>query len=447
MMANGSEPDVPPAATASARRSVWRRLLKVALVAMTVLLLLITGWVGRSAADGSPDDVTPVRDSLAFLRASLESGGGEAAQQQFPEGYFFSSALYGLAWTDLATAGNADARSARREAQWALDRLGSPAGRSAFNDALRPRYGIFYAGWSLLLRSETASLDPTAVGTDERNQIAADADAVASAFEDNLDAGGSPFLVAYSNQSWPVDSVVAIAALRRADEVTGQDHGQLIDRWLRRVNDLVDPRTGLLPHQTDPKTGAVIEGSRGSSQTIIQRMWPTVDPATRSEVYRRFRTYFVATRAGFVGVREYPDGVDGAGDVDSGPLVLGFSASASAVAIGAARANGDESLAVAILHEADVFGAPLTIGGERRYAFGAVPIGDAFLTWARATPPTPASDYPTMTGWWPSLVVLPWTIVGGAWLLVGRARRRRTRSGSRPDDPLRVVPPRGASPA
>jgi hypothetical protein len=426
--------EAEPLSAPPLRLSRWRRVGFVALLTVTVLLGSITVWIGRSASDGLPDDVTPVRDSLAYLRASLESGGGEAAQQQFPEGYFFSSALYGLAWTDLAAGGGVDASAARAEARWALDRLESPAGRSAFNDALMPKYGIFYAGWSLLLRSEVASLDPAAVGTDERDRIVADSVAVASAFEDNLDAGGSPFLVAYSNQSWPVDSVVAIAALRRADHVTDQDHGQLIDRWLRRVNDLVDPRTGLLPHQTDPKTGAVVQGSRGSSQSIIQRMWPTVDPGTASEVYRRFRTQFVATWAGFVGIREYPDGMDGPGDVDSGPLVVGFSASASAVAIGAARANGDEGLAVAIVHEADAFGVPLTIGGKRRYAFGAVPIGDAFLTWARSTPPAPVSDYPTMAGWWPFLLVLPWTIVGASWLLVVRSRRRKTHSTSTAED-------------
>ncbi len=428
-MTSGGGPDIRPATTTAARRRSGRRPATLALVVVTALLLLITGWVGRSVADGSPDDVTPARDSLAFQRAALEGGSGEAAQQQFPEGSFFSYALYGLAWADLAAAGHADAGSAAGEARWALDRLESPAGRGAFDAALTPRFGIFYAGWTLLLRANAAALEPVVDGA-QRNQITAEADAIASAFQSSLNAGGSPFLAAYPDQSWPVDNVVAMAALRRADLVTGQDHGPLIDRWLRRAAGLVDPRTGLLPHQTDPRTGAIIQGSRGTSQTIIQRLWPTVDPASAPEVYRRFRSQFVATGAGLVGIREHPEGVEGAGDVDSGPLVLGFSASATAVAIGSARANGDEGLAVAILHEADVFGLPLTFGGERRYVFGAVPIGDAFVTWARTTPRAPASDHPTVHPWWPFALVLPWTIVGASWMVVVRALRRSERSAS-----------------
>jgi hypothetical protein len=405
---------------------------------VTLFLTVTTVWVGRSVMDSSPDDVTPVRDSLTFLRSSLERGGGEAAQQQFPEGYFFSYALYGLAWTGLAQAEHVDRGAARSEARWALDQLDSAAGRRVFTEALKPSYGIFYAGWSLLLRADVASLDESALDVAERDRIAADADAVAGAFADSLEGGGSPFLVAYPNQSWPVDSVVAIAALRQADRATGGVHDALIDRWIRRANELIDPRTGLFPHQTDPMTGKLIQGSRGTSQSIIQRLWPLVDPATAPDVYRRFRSEFVTTTAGLLGVREYPAGVDGAADVDSGPLVLGFSASATAVAMGAARANGDGELAVAIGHEADVFGIPLTIGGERRYAFGAVPIGDAFVTWARATPQVPARTFPRVNATWSMYVVIPWAIVGLAWTFMWRGRARRARAACPPD---RVIPP------
>ena len=394
--------------------------------------------VAQAGADGAPDDATPVRDSLTFLRGRLDTGAGEDAQQLFPEGYYFAHALYGLAWTDLAAAGHADVAAARREARWALDRLESPAGRQPFSASLRPSYGIFYAGWTLLLRAQLAALDDDA---EEDRRVRDEADAIAGAFEASLDAGGSPFLVAYPGQSWPVDNVVAIAALRQADRATGSDHGPLIARWLARAQELVDPATRLLPHQTDPATGRVVEGSRGTSQSIIQRLWPIVDPSTAPDVYRRFHDRFVQSSLGWVGVREYPTGIDGPGDVDSGPVVLGFAASSTAVSIGAARANGDPDLAVAILHEADVYGMPLTWSGERRYLGGVLPVGDAFMAWARAAPLAPATDQPSPTAWWPMHLLLPWTVVGGAWLLVVRRRRSGAPRGAR------AVHQKAASPA
>ena len=48
---------------------------------------------------------------------------------------------------------------------------------------------------------------------------------------------------------------------------------------------------------------------------------------------------------GLVGFREWPRGVERPADMDSGPIVFGIGTAASALAIGAARAQGDEVLA------------------------------------------------------------------------------------------------------
>jgi hypothetical protein len=85
---------------------------------------------------------------------------------------------------------------------------------------------------------------------------------------------------------------------------------------------------------------------------MIQRFWPLVDPAGAPASYARFRELFVTTQYGVVGVREFPPGVGGRGDVDSGPLVAGLSASATTVAIGAATVNGDRALAATLVHKA-----------------------------------------------------------------------------------------------
>jgi hypothetical protein len=384
--------------------------LRRVLVLVLVLAMLATGVIIARGAwvmtRDPPADLAGVRAQLAFLRTALDGGAGERMQQRFPEGYFFCHVLHGLAWTQVAERDPAWVDQARREATRAAEALDSVQGRAPFSAELHPRYGIFHAGWSLLLRARTATLAPDAVMPGELRRVRADADALAAAVTDALDGGGSPFLEAYPGQAWPVDTVVAMAALRAADEATGTDHRRLVERWRTTALEHADPDLGLLPHQVDPDTGVAVEAPRGSSQSIIQHFWPALDPRGAAAVYRRFRTVFVTRELGLVGVREYPAGVEGRGDVDSGPLVRGLSASASAVTIAGARTAGDVGLGRTLAREAELVGQPVTWRGERRYLGGVLPVADAFLAWALSTPAAPEPLDPPLTaipaawGWW-----------------------------------------------
>jgi hypothetical protein len=232
-------------------------------------------------------------------------------------------------------------------------------------------------------------------------RFAADCAALAAAF----DRSPTPFLSAYPGQAWPVDSTVAVAAVRLCDVLLPARFAHTIERWLRAARERLDPATGLLPHRADPLTGEPLEGARGSSQSIIARFLSEVDPDWGREQYMGFRRQFVDAPLGVAGVREYPHGSQGVGDVDSGPLLLGISLSASAVTLGAALVREDQALAEPLLHASEAFGLPIGWGGSKRYLFGAVPVGDAFLVWAKtALPwcdvPIPAPGLPVVSWWW-----------------------------------------------
>src|SRR5690606_2931017 len=108
------------------------------------------------------------------------------------------------------------------EARWALRALDSPTGRAPFSAGLTPPYGVFYVGWTSWLRGGVVRLaGGPAAAPEEAARLAEDTDALAAAFTEHLDDTGSPFLPAYPDQAWPVDSVVAVAALRLADHLTG----------------------------------------------------------------------------------------------------------------------------------------------------------------------------------------------------------------------------------
>ncbi|MGX7673549.1 hypothetical protein [Plantactinospora sp. DSM 117369] len=415
------------------RSTTARRVLRWSylLLAVVVTAGAVSGAVRLvvPATAGPAADPPGVRRQLAFLRAELTGGAGEAAQQLFPEGYFFLHTLYGLSWVELGLRQpEAERGTALREARWALDRLDSPAGRAPFSPDLTPSYGVFYRGWTNWLRGGVLSLQPGAARDPaELARFTDDSVALGAAF----DASASPYLPAYPDQAWPVDSTVAVASLRLHDTLLPARFGGTVDRWLAGVRQRLDPATGLLPHRVDPATGAPAEGARATSQSMILRFLVDVDPGFAREQYLGFRDRFVATPLGLgPAVREYPAGTSGPGDVDSGPLLLGVSLSATVVTLGAAQVQGDAALAGALANYGELAGVPLETPWSKRYAFGAVPIGDAFLAWSKTARPwvaeSPAGLPAQTSGWWrlPLLTLL--VLLGTApWLPVLLVRRRR----------------------
>lgn len=404
------------------------RRLYIGCVALLSLALLIPNLrLYRPSIYSTNRTEADVVPQLNFVGDALRHNAGERMQRLFPEGFFFTHVLYGLTWVEMgltAQPGTAHHTQALREARWSLQQLDSPAGRAPFLGATNPPLGVFYVGWSTWLRGGILKLQPS----DQRDvaeieRFVMDCALLAEAFDHST----TPFLAAYPHQAWPVDSVVAIAGLRLHDTLLPTRFKQTIDGWLSRAQSRLDPATGLLPHQVDSITGQMLQGARGSSQSLLLRFLPEVDAPWASEQYRLFRQQFVTTQFGVPAVREYPLGIDGEGDVDSGPLIFGISASATVVALGAARVNGDQELSQALVQAIDAAGMPLSWNGQKWYGFGQVPVGDAFLAWAKAARPTDesvaASDWQPIVPWWWRLPLNAGSVVVIALLLVPLTRR------------------------
>lgn len=402
------------------------RVVRNALAIVAIMVGLIgTGrvlWVGYG-----PRAVTShaqVDGQLRFLDQAISAGAADRMQGLFPEGKFFTSVLTGLA--EAARAGDASGDDRDRLLTQARARLAvadDPSTVSIFGTGLAPEHGVFAAGWSLSLAAAVAraSGEPT-----DLDRVRRGAAAISSA----LTGSTSPFLAGYPGQYWPCDTVVAVSALAEASLlIPDAGWSAQVVAWRTSTLRLVEPETGLLPHRVTA-SGARITGPRGSSNTVIQAFWPMITVAAGlppDDQWSRFTAAFVTREAGGVGIREYPHGTDGIGDVDSGPLVLGVSASASAVGLAAARVVGDQALASDLSREADLLGLPVRWPGGTRYAFGQVPVGDAFLVWARTRPAVepPASSDPTPRPWFWAYA-LPGLVLATLGMLLWRGRRRKT---------------------
>ena len=367
-------------------------------------LLAIVLWqlFHFSAQDYRPPGTGPdVQAQLDWIGTALRQGAGEATQVWYPEGYFFSHALYGYALVNQALLDRDNpglVQRNAREVEWVLSRLESDAGHAPFPYAQAVEHGVFYQGWLNRLVGGLLLLEPDNAGREA--QFHRQTDALAAAIAQSP----TYHLEAYPGSCWPVDNVVALTSLQIHDELYGTEYAGVIDLWLDYVDTHLDPATGLLPHRIDASTGSIVDGSRGSSLVLALSFLPELDSGFAQVQYSRYRAFYAQPTLDFVLVREYPRGMQGRGDVDSGPLVWGLSPVASGVSLGAARANGDEEIFERVLQLSEFLGLPVELGGKKRFVFGQLVAGDAFLVWGKTLTPWKAdtayyrpADYPRIT--------------------------------------------------
>lgn len=372
------------------RRSRILRSAAWALVALVSLLAMSRVAMAPDPADARTTRVATAQ--LAHLRPELEARSNDM-QMLFPEGRVFTLALYGLTWVDvgLGTPDVAVRARALAEARRALALAEAPRSREVFEPASGLPYGVFYEGWTAHLRAGTLHLGG---GAAHDPAFRAACDRLDVAFRSH-----GPFLDSYQAMAWPADNAVGAAVLASCGTLLHPRYGETARAWLRAALQRADPATGLLPH------AAWSPLPRGESAALMIRFLHEIDPAVAAAQYDAYVRTFATRFAGLLpAVREYPHGMRGEGDVDSGPVILGVSAPASVVGVAAARMTGHHRAAADLRASPEVLGMPLQWGGRRSYAFGQLPVGDAFLAWVSVvrpwnTPAAPADDASPYRGW------------------------------------------------
>lgn len=347
---------------------------------LATLVLLGNVRLHRPGSDGT------TQAQLNFLAQSLDGGAAVRMQQWFPEGYVFTWALYGLASAQLARGkaqDDPDRAPLLRAAQEAVRAVRTDSALSTFDAELSPPGGAFYSAWSLYVLAEyVRAAGKDMVSDTDLNMFRDECDRFAVA----LESSESPFLESYRSLVWPADTAVGIAALGIYDSAVAPRFGETIRRWVTSARARLDPRIGALSHSAAPGTGAPLGSVRGGSLALMSRVLIDADSAFAAEQFSILRDQFVDYRFGLPGVREYPHGAEGVGDVDSGPVIMGFAGPAVVVGAGAARVHGDLRLAEILLGTIELAGVPVQVGRTRRYAGGMVPVGGAFIAWSRSAP-------------------------------------------------------------
>jgi hypothetical protein len=167
------------------------------------------------------------------------------------------------------------------------------------------------------------------------------------------DLDGSKFGVLddYPGECYPIDIFAGIAWIKGAGDLLGIDNSAFVDRSIRAFQgERLDER-GLIPYLLDSKSGKrdppvcgeQFRCSRGicNSWVLIfaRELWPDLS----EKWYDTYEKYFWQDKWWANGFREIPNDIAGFNnffDIDSGPVIAGFSPAGNAFGIAAARANG-----------------------------------------------------------------------------------------------------------
>jgi hypothetical protein len=371
--------------------SLLKELFKVTLATLIAILLwanLALYYRPSFESFGESSINADVYHQLNFLEAKLKAGEGQKMQRLFPEGFVFINVLYGLTWCNvLAQADHASPVYTHgiSEIDRTLAALNSNEGKRIFPKDLPLPYGAFYHGWTTYL-----------LGSKLLIQSDSDRDnAEVVSFKDKclqikvaLDSSAVPYLESYRGQIWPADMMTLLVALRIHDELFEEEYSEVISTWVNETKEFLDPSTGLIPHSIG-REGDRRSGARGSSQSLILTLLFDIDEDYAAEQYASYKELFQDSRFGLPGIREYPKGVLGKGDVDSGPVILEIGGAASIVGQQLAGKANDWDLYCGLRNSIEFFGVSFTIKEKKRYVLGQLPMVDAFVAWSNSIETSP----------------------------------------------------------
>ncbi|MEM6803554.1 MAG: hypothetical protein AAF696_19255, partial [Bacteroidota bacterium] len=193
----------------------------------------------------------------------------------------------------------------------------------------------------------------------------------------------SPYLPSYHGACWPADNVLALAAFSSYEKIYPGTYQSFIEKWLKKIRANED-EWGLIPHAWSCGNGSQGESARGSSSSLILNFLIEIDSSYAGQKFQIYKELFQEYRLGLPGIREYPKGKSGRGDIDSGPVIWGIGGAASIVGRRVMQRYGEQDLALGLRNSIETFGMGRNSETQKSYLFGKLAIADGFIAWSNS---------------------------------------------------------------
>jgi hypothetical protein len=319
---------------------MFLKVLKI-ISAIILSVIVVTLVIVNIRLYSKPDVLQELKD----LKAEIDRGADVEMQKIYPEGYVFMNATYALACSSLL----------KNDIDEAWIKIND-------DHSLPP--GSFYVGWNTYI----LGLDLKAGKNNHVIQFKQQCDSIASSLQHTT------YPESYPGAAWPADVTVCVASLALHDKLYESKYQGVIKKWINEVSGNLDDR-GMIPH-------SLYENARGSSMALMLIFLKDIDRDLAESQFRLFKENFVDHKFGIAGIREYPKGDVGSGDVDSGPVIMGFGGAATLVGMQTLALYGEGELSIRIRQGVDAI-LPRDV----------LPIADGFITWSHANM---AVDEPTI---------------------------------------------------
>lgn len=198
----------------------------------------------------------------------------------------------------------------------------------------------------------------------------------------NLEAGPLGHGESYPDECWAICNGFAAVGLLLDGRTSDRDPTEPLRRYRAGLAHLVEPQTGMLQSEYT-YAGAPLDGPEGSSLYLSAALLRSIDAPLARVQYQLAQQHLLRRFLGFGYSREWRTGEAGVMDVDSGPIVPGFEASAGAsgLALIGARVFGDDVALRSLLASLWATAFPTWHDGALSFA-ASNPVGDAAILWA-----------------------------------------------------------------
>lgn len=204
-------------------------------------------------------------------------------------------------------------------------------------------------------------------------------DRITGHLSSRLKASPTGLLETYPGEVYPVDNCAVIGSIGLHARIMKMPQpGVVIDAVDLFRRKYIDPESGLLIQAVSPVTGAPFDDPRASGTSLGLYLLSFADEVIARDLYSGLQRSVVRRFLGFGAVREYPAHLlNGDGDIDSGPIVLGYGLSATGFSIAGSRMFEDKETFRRLVGSAYLAGAPLH-RDDLEFVTGG-PLGNAIL--------------------------------------------------------------------
>jgi hypothetical protein len=230
---------------------------------------------------------------------------------------------------------------------------------------------VAYLGYLNLLMSFCRSLKPDM-------KFAGLNDKISGVLKKRLESAKGMMSETYPCEVYPVDNCAAFASVALHAKATASDCSAFVKKWLKNFEKFIDPESGLIYQSIDSSSGFPYDHPRGSGTFLSIYFLSFADMEFSRQLYFKAKKHTFNKFFGFGVVREYPPGVSGLGDIDSGPVIFGWGLSPTGFMIAGSRIHGDEDVYSRLYATVYAWGAPVESGNRIKFVSGGS-LGNAIM--------------------------------------------------------------------